>query len=88
MELHGKIVGYLAAYRHNNTAGLLEINDIKHTFKRKFVEVETVAHVIVSRYSLRIVIDHNGLIAELAGCLDSIDRAPVKLNRRTYTIST
>ena len=34
---------------------MFEIDYVKYTFERKFVEVETVAHIIVSRNRFRVV---------------------------------
>ena len=88
MELHGQVIRNLSTYRDNHTTRLLQIDDIKHTFEGEFVEVETVAHVVVGRYSLGVVVDHDGLVAQLAGGLYSIHRTPVELNGRTDAVST
>ena len=88
MQFHCQIVRNLSAYRYNYTTRLFQVDNIKYTFERKFVEVKTVAHIIVSRYCFGVVIDHNRLITQLACCLYCIYRTPVELYGRTDTVST
>ena len=86
VELHGQVVGYLAADAHDYAAGRLEVDDVHHALKRQLVEVETVAHVVVGRYGLGIVVDHYRPVAELAAGACGVDRTPVELYRAAYTV--
>ena len=88
IKFHSQVVRNLSAYRHNHTARLFEIDHIEHTFERKFVEVQAVAHIIVSRNRFRVVVNHDRLVSQFAGSLNRIHRTPVKFNRATDTVST
>ena len=87
MEFHGEVVWNLTTYRDDDAARLLQIHHVEHTLQREFIEVETVAHIVVGRYGLGIVVDHDRLIAQLTGGVDGIHRTPVELNTRTDTVS-
>ncbi len=86
MEFHGQVVGYLSAHADDDASWRLEVDDVEHTLEREFVEVETVAHVVVGGDGLRVVVDHDALVAQAAGCVDGVDRAPVELHRRADAI--
>ncbi len=79
VELHGEVVRYLSARGDNDAAGRLKVDDVEHPLKRQLVEVEAVAHVVVRRDGLRVVVYHDALVAELARGLYGVDRAPVEL---------
>ena len=66
---------------------LLHIYDIHDTLKGKFVEIQTVTHVIVRRHCLRIIVYHYTAVTFFANCIKSLYATPVKLYRRTNTIS-
>ena len=59
VKFHGQVVRDLSTYGNNHTTRLFKIDYVKHTFKRKFVEVQTVAHIIVCRNCFRVVVNHN-----------------------------
>ena len=88
VETHGKIVGYLSTCADDYSRRILEFDDVHHTLKGEFVEVETVAHIIVSRYRLWIIVDHHRAVALLANGVKSLHTTPVELNRRTDAICT
>ena len=88
VQLHGQVVGYLAAHTHDGAARLLKVYHVEHTLQRQLVEVEAVAHVVVGRHRLGVVVDHDRLGAELTGGLNGIHRAPVELHRRTDAVGT
>ena len=81
MELHREVVRNLSAHRNDDASWRLKVDYVEHALKRELVEIETVAHVIVGRYGLRVVVDHDRLVALLASGIDGIDRTPVELNR-------
>ncbi len=35
---------------------LLQVDDIHHTLEGQLIEVETVAHIVVGRYGLRVIV--------------------------------
>ena len=59
VELHGKVVRNLSAYGHDYAARLFKVDDVEYTFKRKFIEVQAVAHVVVGGHRFRVVVNHD-----------------------------
>ena len=88
VKFHSQVVRNLSTYRDNHTARLFQIDYVEYTFERKLVEVQTVAHIIVSRNRFRVVVNHDRLVTQFAGSLNCIHRAPVKFYRATDTVST
>ena len=60
--------------------GLFKIQNVHHTLESQFVEIETVADVIVSGDCLRIVVDHHRAPAFFLDSQKGVDRAPVKFH--------
>ena len=67
---------------------LLHINDIEHTLKCQLVKIQTVTHIVVGRYCLGVVVYHHRAPAFLTDSVQSLNTAPVELNRRTNAVST
>ena len=88
IELHCQVVGDLTTHRHDHAARCLEVENVHYALERQLVEVQTVAHIVVGRNGLGVVVDHNRLVSQLASGLDCIHRAPVELNRRTDAVCT
>ena len=88
MQLHSEVVRYLTTYRHDDTTRLFEVHNVENALQRELVEIQTVAHVVVGRHGLRVVVNHDGLIAQLASGVDGVHRTPVELYRRTDTVCT
>ena len=80
VEPDGQIVRNLSAHRHDDAFGHFEVQYVEYAFERQLVEIEPVAHVVVGRYRFGIVVDHDRLVAELAGRLHGIDRTPVEFD--------
>ena len=59
IEVHSQIVWNLTTGRYDDAMRLLHLNDIHHTLEGQLVEVETVAHIVVGRYGLWVVVDHH-----------------------------
>ena len=85
-KFDGEIVGNLAADGHDHSLGSLESYDVHDPLERQFVEIESVAHVIVRGYGLGVVVDHDAPPALLADLLHAGNGAPVKLYRTAYMI--
>ena len=88
MQLHCQIVRNLSAYWYNDTTRLFQVNHIKHTFKWKFVKVQTVAHIIVGRNRFGVIVNHDWFVTQLACSLYSVYRTPVKFYGRTDAVCT
>ena len=67
---------------------LLQVDDIHYTLEGQLVEVETVAHIVVGRYGLWVVVDHNRAPTFLADGIQSLHTTPVELYGRTDAVST
>ena len=88
VQLHGKVVRNLSANGDNHTHGILQVYHIEHTLQRQFVEIELVAHVVVGRDGLRVVVDHDTLVSKFPRCGDGVHRAPVELHTRSDAIGS
>ncbi len=51
------------------------------TLSKTIRRIEPVAHIVVRRNRLGVIVYHNRLIAQIAGRLHSIDRTPVEFHR-------
>ncbi len=88
VKFHREVVGDLSAHAHDDSARGLKVDYIHHALEAEFVEVETVAHIVVGRHGLGIIVDHDRLVTELAAGVGGVDRTPVKLNRATDAIGS
>ena len=66
VQADGQVVGHLAAHAHDDAVGLLALVDVEHRLEADLVEDELVAVVVVGADRLRVVVEHDGLVAELA----------------------
>ena len=87
VEEHGKVVRNLTTGRDDNAVRCLEVDDVHYALECKLVEVETVTHIVVSRYGLGVIVDHNRTVALLADGVERLNATPVELYRRTDTVS-
>ena len=51
----------------------------KANLEAEFLEVESVAHIVVSGHGLRVVVHHDGLETQFSEFLSTADCAPIKL---------
>ena len=59
IQVHSQVVWNLTTGRYDDAMRLLHLDDIHHTLEGQLVEVETVAHIVVGRYGLWVVVDHH-----------------------------
>ena len=57
----------------------LHFDDVHDTLKGQFVEIQTVAHVIVGGNGLRVIVHHHAAVALLADSAECLHAAPVEL---------
>ncbi len=88
IQTHSEVIRYLSAGGDNHAVRLFVVQDVEHTLKRQLVEVQTVAHVIVRRHGLRIVVYHDTAVAAVAYGVQCLHTAPVELHRRADTVSS
>ena len=79
IEPHGKVVRNLSTGRHHHAMRILHLDDVKHTLEGELVKVETVTHIIVGRYGLWVVVNHNRAVALSAYGVERLHSTPVKL---------
>ena len=65
VQAQRQIVRHLAAHAHDDALGLLALVEIEHRLEADLVEYQLVADVVVGADRLRVVVDHDGLVAEL-----------------------
>ena len=67
---------------------ILQLQNIHYPLKGQLIEIESIAHIVIRRDGLRVIIDHDGAIALLANRIQRLHTAPVKLYGTTDTIGT
>ena len=88
IETKGEVIGNLTAGGDNHAMGRLKVKDVHDALKGEFVKVEAVADVIVRRNRFGIIVNHDGTVAFLANCVESLHTAPVKFHGGTNAIGT
>jgi hypothetical protein len=82
VELERNVVGRLAAHREHDARRALGVVDVEDRLERDVLKVELVGLVVVGRDGLRVVVDHDRLVAELAERPDRSDGAPLSKKGR------
>ena len=72
----------------DNTVSLLQLIDIHNTLVTEFLEVEPVGFVEISRDGLRVVVDHDSLLAHVAELASAGNGAPVELDTAADAVDT
>ena len=80
VEPLGDLERGLAAELHHHALGLLVLDDVEHVLEGERLEVEAVGGVVVGGDRLRVAVDHDGLVAQLAHLLDGVHAAVVELD--------
>ncbi len=81
MQIDGYIIGRLATHGQNDPFRLLELVNGHDGLEGQLLKVELVRHVVVGADRLRVVVDHDGFVAELLELVQAADGAPVELDR-------
>ena len=76
----GQVVRNLTSHGHYHPVWLLQLIDVHHPFKGELIEIEPVAHVIVCRHGLRVVVDHHTAVPFFPDGVQCIHRAPVEFD--------
>mmetsp|Transcript_13419 Transcript_13419/g.34357 ORF Transcript_13419/g.34357 Transcript_13419/m.34357 type:complete len:392 (-) Transcript_13419:148-1323(-) len=85
-EIHCHIVRDLTTHTEDHTDWTLELVHVHRRFECQLVKVHSRALVVVSRYSLWIVVEHDSLVSKPPKFADTANRAVVELNRRSNAI--
>ena len=86
VEFHRQIVGDLSAGGDDDAVRVLQLDDIHHPFEGQFIEIESVADIVVGRNGFGVVVDHHGTEAVGADGVQGLYAAPVELDGRTDTV--
>src|SRR5690606_116577 len=78
----------LATELHNHTYRFLYSNNFQHVFQCYRLKVQTVGNVVVSGYSFRVAVDHDGFITIFTHCQRCMYAAVVKLDTLADTVRT
>ena len=87
VQTHRQVIRDLAAGGDDHAVRVLQLEDIHHTLEGKLIEIKTIAHIIVGRHRLGIVVDHHGTIALLTDRIQGLHATPVELHRATDAVS-
>ena len=80
VETHRQVVRNLPAGAHHHAVRCFQIEDVQHALVGKFVEIQAIAHVIVRRNRLGIVVDHHRTVTFFANRVERLHTAPVELH--------
>ena len=86
LERHGEVQRSLAAELHDNTVGLLHVDDMHHVFKGERLEVQAVGGVVVGGHGFGVGVDHDGFHALVAQGEGGMTAAVVELDALTDTV--
>ena len=79
VEARCQVVGDLSAGGEYYAVGRFEVDDVHHALVGQLVEVETVAHVVVGRHGLGVVVYHHAAPAFALDGHKRVDATPVEL---------
>ena len=88
LEAQRNVLRQLAAHRHHGARRALELVDVHHTLEAELLKVEAVRLVVVRRDRLRVVVDHDGLVAHVLDAAHTRHRTPVELDRGADAVHT
>ena len=88
VQFHRQVIRNLTSGRNNHTMRVLQFDDIHDALKSQFIEIEPVTYIVVGRNGLRVIIDHYRAETIIADGIQRLYATPVKLHRRTDTISS
>mmetsp|Transcript_68195 Transcript_68195/g.162793 ORF Transcript_68195/g.162793 Transcript_68195/m.162793 type:complete len:272 (+) Transcript_68195:3355-4170(+) len=82
VQRHRDVVRRLPADGEHDAHGVLALVYVHHHLEGDLLEVKHLALVVVRRDRLRVAVEHDGLVPELAQLADAPHAAPVELDRR------
>ena len=62
----------------SNTFRIFELVNIHNDFKRYFVKIKSITHIIIRRNSFRIIVDHNSFSAHLSKSFNASNSTTIK----------
>ena len=67
---------------------ILHLDDVHNPLECQLIEIEPVAHIVVSGDGLRVIVDEHSPVALPADGLNAVHRAPVELHRASDTVGS
>mmetsp|Transcript_67303 Transcript_67303/g.106071 ORF Transcript_67303/g.106071 Transcript_67303/m.106071 type:complete len:220 (+) Transcript_67303:1309-1968(+) len=86
VEAQGQVVRRLTSNRDHHTPGVFQLADVHDPLVAQFLEVQAIGFVKVGGHSLRVAVDHNGLVPHRAQRPDATYAAPVELHAASNPI--
>ena len=84
-QCFGQFDGCLSTELNNSSIRFLDIYYILNIFRCQWLEIQLICNIEVCTYSLRVVVDNNGLISLFRKCPCTVYRAEVELNTLSDT---
>ena len=78
----------LAAERHHDAVGLLDIDDVHNVFVGERLEIQAVARVVVGGHGFGVAVHHDGFVAGLVQRIARMHAAVVELNALADAVGT
>src|SRR5690606_20656066 len=88
VEVLGQLERCLPPELHDHPDRILVLDDVEHAFPVHGLEVELIRYVEIRRYGLRIAVDHDGLVAQLAGGHDPVHAGVIELDALADSVRT
>ena len=80
VKTHGQVVRNLSTCRDDDAMRILQFDNIHDAFEGQLIEIETVAHIIISRNGLRVVVNHHRTVTVLSDGIKCLNATPIELN--------
>ena len=77
---NGRTTVSLAAELENDLVNAFKFQHIQDIFRRDWLKVKRIRHFVIGADSFRIIIDHDGFVAKLLCCHDTVHAAIIKFN--------
>ena len=88
LQPKSNVLGQLTSDGDDNSLGSLHLVNVHDSLPAELLEVESVSLVEVGRDSLGVVVDHDGLLAQVSDSSRAGDGTPVELDGGTDSVDT
>jgi len=88
VQTHRQVIRNLSTGRNNHSPRFFQLYNIHHTLERQFVEIKTIAGIVIRTHRLRIIINHHRTVSHLIDRIQSTDPTPVEFYATTDPIGS
>ena len=88
IQTHCQIVRNLSSRGNNHAFRLFQVHNIHYPLKGQFIEIQTVASIIIRTYRLRIVVNHHRTVARFFNRIHRAHTTPVKFHTAPDAVSS